>query len=61
MRYSANIEKYEVKNENGEVILSVSLHPELFENLPQIHLETKTEVFDGPIDWILNYDTLQGK
>lgn len=52
MNYKANIEKYEIRNEEGTLILSCFLCPEDLDGMAQIHLETESEVYDGPIAYL---------
>lgn len=59
MIYTANIDTYEIKDEAGNLIFSCFLFPGEFEGMAQIHLETPTDVYDGPVNWLLNSDVVE--
>lgn len=52
--YKANIPQYEIKDENGDIIFKCLLWEELLDDMPQIHVETTSYVYDGPIEGLLN-------
>jgi hypothetical protein len=59
MKYTANIDTYEIKDDAGNAVFSCFLYPGEFEGMAQIHLETLTDVYDGPVNWLLNSDVVE--
>lgn len=56
--------EYVITNpETDEVIFKVYLYEETLEGMPQIHLETQYEVYDGPIQYVsfTNLGEIYGK
>jgi hypothetical protein len=46
--------KYKIEDTvSGEKLFECYLHDETLNGLPQIHIETGTDVYDGPIRYLL--------
>lgn len=50
---------YNIKDDTGKSIFKCFLYDTVINDLAQIHIETPTAVYDGPLAWCLDSDVVQ--
>lgn len=50
---------YNIKDDSGKSIFKCFLYDTVINDLAQIHIETSTAVYDGPLAWCLDGDVVQ--